>query len=109
MKAFLAILAMTLSLYGNEANKTEANSEVGIGIGIEVGPDQDGYYDDDGYYEDGGPEIWVGPGYYGGVWFDDEGSWRDHHRDHDHDGRGRDGGHGGGERRGGGGRGGHGR
>ncbi len=64
------------------------------GVDVNVGPPppDGGYYyydDDEGYY-------WNGPGYYNGIWFDNEDNWHNHH------------GHGGGHYHGGGHRGGHG-
>ncbi len=72
------------------------------GVEVEVSPD------DDYYYDDGEDVVWIGPGWYYGVWFDTEYDyygWRDGHR-HGGGHRGH-GGHGG-ERRHGGGHGGHG-
>jgi len=69
-------------------------AQVGIGVEVEAGdeePDQ--------------PIIWVGPGWYYGVWFDDEYAYNDwyghhhghdHHHDHHHGGGHHGGGHGGG-------------
>ena len=38
--------------------------------------------DDDGVYEE--DEVWFGPGFYFGVWFDDEDDYRHWRRDHRH-------------------------
>jgi hypothetical protein len=66
-------------------------SQVGIGVEVEAG--DDGYDDDDG-----GPIIWVGPGLYYGIWFDNEwdyNDWYNHHH-YGHHGDHHDGGHHGG-------------
>lgn len=84
-------------------------------VQVEVSPDQE--YPDDEYYDDDDEDVvWVGPGWYYGVWFDTEfdyDDWRHghHHGDHGHGGHGgHGGGHGGGghgsSHRGGGGHGG---
>jgi hypothetical protein len=73
-----------------------------------------GYPENNEYIEEEAPAIWIGPGLYYGIWFDNEEDygdwqrnyWHDHH-DHYHDDRGgghydhRDGGghHGGGGHR----------
>ncbi len=71
-------------------------------IDVEVGPD-DGYYYNDGYYYDDSV-IWIGPGVYYGVQFDNEYqfyAWRRHHRRYYRNYRRH---HGGGHHHGGGGR-----
>lgn len=87
MKIYLVLGLAALALGNLSANGR-------AGVDVQVGPD-DGYYDD-GYYDGGGAGvgIWVGPGYYNGVWFDDEDGYRNHHGDGHHDGG--DGHHGGG-------------
>lgn len=46
--------------------------------GVDVGrPPEEGYY----YYDD--DEVyWNGPGYYNGIWFDNEDSWHNYHGRH---------------------------
>lgn len=70
--------ALYLTCYGEElASPTKEIAQVGIDV--EVGGDD---YDDDGM-------LWIGPGWYYGVWFDNEveyNDWHDHHHyHHDHD------------------------
>ena len=45
-------------------------------VEIEIGPD-----DDDYEYYDEPPEVWIGPGLYYGVWFDDEYEYHRWYRD----------------------------
>lgn len=87
---------------------------VGLNIGAaSVYADIDaGDYDGAEYYYGNEGEVrWIGPGYYGGVWFDNEDDFNSYHK-HNHDGDGhhdgdyRDGEHRGGDYHGGGGRGG---
>ncbi len=98
--------------YGEETPKETSPeiSQVGIGVEVDAG-DDDGYYDDDG--ED--QIIWIGPGLYYGLWFDEEweyndwwgnNGWGHGHHGHGH-GHGHDHGHGGGHHHGGGHGGGH--
>ena len=106
MRKLLAFFVLLIPFYSISAMAK-------TGVAIEVGTDDS----DDGTVE----EVWVGPGFYYGYWFDDEDSYHRHHggrghRGHGdrhadgrrHDGRGdrHDGGHGGGGRHGGGGHGG---
>ncbi len=68
-----------------------------VGIGVEV--DEGGDYDDD---DDDEQVIWVGPGLYYGIWFDNEWDYNDWYGHHYHDhGHGHD--HGGGDHHHGGG------
>lgn len=86
--------------YGEENSPPKEVSQVGIGVEVEAG--DDGYYDDDG-----GPIIWIGPGLYYGIWFDNEWDYNDwyghHHHGHGHDGHHGGGHHDGGHHGGGGG------
>jgi hypothetical protein len=72
-----------------------------------------GYPENNEYIEEEAPAIWIGPGLYYGIWFDNEedyGDWqRNHWHDHHHDhGSGGHHDHGGGEHHHGGGGGHHG-
>jgi hypothetical protein len=98
---YLVIVFLIGSLYDVDATDTEVAQPAQIEI--EIGPDDD---DEDYYEDDDGPEVWIGPGLYYGVWFDDEYEYhrwyrdryyhRYHHDDghdhHDHE-RGHGGGH----------------
>jgi hypothetical protein len=79
-------------------NPQEDSEEVaGVGVGVEVDVDDDGYDQQ---------IIWIGPGYYYGVWFDSYYEYNDwygrhyHHGHHGHGHRGHRGGRHGGHHRG---------
>ncbi len=112
MRFLLILTAGLFSVLQAEDSKNEKEvAQIGVGVGVDVDGGYDDGYNDGYYYEDQGPVIWVGPGWYGGVWYDNEGDW-DHgrrNRDGEHRGDGGRGGRGGEGRGGGGGRsGGHG-
>ena|GEM_PF-2018142 len=105
------VMLSLLGLQGAYAAETQEATQAQIEI--EIGPDDD---DDDYYYEyDEPPQVWIGPGLYYGVWFDDEYEYNRWYRRHyyrgyrrggyHHDGDHHDDHHGGGH--GGGGRHGH--
>lgn len=90
-------LSLSYSVCYSEEKPLDEVAQVGVGVDIDVGED-----DDDDYYEQ---DIWIGPGLYYGVWFNNEWDYNDwyghhghhhgHHGHHDH--------HGGGHHHGGGG------
>lgn len=45
------------------------------GVDVNIGPNPSNGY----YYEDDEDLYWYGPGYYNGIWFDDEDNWHRHH------------------------------
>ncbi|QZA59193.1 hypothetical protein [Candidatus Rhabdochlamydia porcellionis] len=47
----------------------------GVDVNIDSPPDSGYYYydNDEGYY------YWNGPGYYNGIWFDNEDNWHHYH------------------------------
>jgi len=95
-RKLLAFSALVIPFYPIEAM---AKSGVEIEVGV---PTDDEYYDDT-------QEVWIGPGFYYGYWFENEGAYHGWYRDHyhyrkghrhsdgrghgGHDGRGRGGGH----------------
>jgi hypothetical protein len=86
--------------YGEETLPSKKTSQEisQVGVGVEV--DDDDYYDDD--YDDGEQQvIWIGPGLYYGLWFDNEWEYNDWYGHHHHDGHHHDGHHGGGHHGGG--------
>ena len=98
---FIAALALSsLSLTAEE--RPIEKTQFSLQLGPDYGDDGYYYYDDDDY-------DWIGPGWYGGYWYDDEDNWRgghgDHWHGHDHGGGGHNHG-GGGHSHGGGGHGG---
>ena len=105
----LGLIFLSLDIYAEEKAQNSTSKEIAQwGVGIEV---DDGYsYEDD----DTDVEVWVGPGWYNGIWFDNEvefDDWHHHHHDHhdhhDHHGDHHGGGHHGGGHHGGGHGGGH--
>lgn len=91
MKINKLMIASILGLIGPISNLEAGNPRVGIEV--QSGPDY--YYDD---------EVWIGPGWYYGVWFDDEIYYRNWYRSHNHHYRGHRGPHHGGHHGGHGGR-----
>ena len=108
MKSIWILGIVLTSLYSNcyseEENATAPSNEIaGIGVGVDLDGRGNYYYTDDGYYYyyNERPTIWIGPGYYYGVYYDDQyayyrgyGSrygryygnygYRRHHRHHRH-------------------------
>ncbi len=92
MKNLVIVGALFISSYSacfsEENSPPKELSQVGIGVEVEAG--------DDDYYDDGDQIIWIGPGLYYGIWFDNEWDYNDwyghHHHGHHHDGH-HDGGH----------------
>ncbi len=90
MRRYLAIGILGISLSGwVHSEDLFQKIDVGVGIDIEAGGDDE---------EEEPNFIWVGPGWYGGVWFGTEGDfddWHDHHGwRHGHDYHNRGGHHG---------------
>lgn len=87
-KLFLIALSsniLYLASYAEDKASTSPSKEIAQwGVGVEV--DEGNYYDDD----DTDVEIWIGPGWYNGIWFDNEvefDDWHHHHHHHGHHGR----------------------
>lgn len=75
MKIYLGICAATICLNGSfsELNAVSVRTPV---VGIDVGAPVDYYYYDDANYQ-----VWVGPGWYYGTWYDNQDDyyhWLDH-------------------------------
>lgn len=95
----LLSILLTLSYstgYSDENPPTPELAQVGIGVEVEAGNND--YYEDNQY-------IWIGPGLYYGIWFDNEWEYDDwyhyhyhgrHHDHHDHHDHHHEGHHGGG-------------
>lgn len=93
MKNWYLVIVSLIGLHGVYAGDEQIFAQAQVEI--EVGPDDDDYYDDDE-----SPQVWIGPGLYYGVWFDHEHDYNDwcrrnyDHRhgyeDDDHGDRGRD-------------------
>ena len=65
--------------YSEETPPKETPPEISqVGIEVEIGGD------DDYYYDEGGPVIWIGPGLYYGIWFYNEWEYNDWHSHHRH-------------------------
>lgn len=89
MKKFIltSILSSTLCLttYGEETPSNPPREIAQWGVGVDFGDD---YYDDDDD-DDVDVNVWVGPGYYNGFWYDNYDEWHHHHgRGHHHNHRG---------------------
>lgn len=78
MKSIWILGVVLTSLYSNCYSEEEVASApsdeiAGVGVGVEVDAGT-GYYADDGYYYyyDQPPTVWIGPGNYYGVYFNDQ-------------------------------------
>ncbi|MBS0648817.1 MAG: hypothetical protein JSS10_06310 [Verrucomicrobia bacterium] len=75
---------LSLAIYAEDIAPSSPSKEIAQwGVGLEV--DEGYYYEDD---DDTNVEVWIGPGWYNGIWFDNEveyDDWHHHHHGHHHD------------------------
>ncbi len=71
MRKILPFFVFLIPFYSINAM---ARSGVEVEVGVPV---------DDGYYEDT-QDVWIGPGFYYGYWFEDEGAYHGWYRNHYH-------------------------